>query len=193
MYCTYSLTCVAGPEMRSDAAIAQFDDTQTEIEAGNAALLQDAPFLITLLANQATALNMHPVSIGGRYCLSRKCVFMKFIFNVMGISVLAILFLAYPLKYAILGSSGNQNGNVIFLRSCLLFWWHRWCARKPLQFCWPCWQLIRAVSSWMQCIRQACPTVSCWTSLNIHTGALCRYAHSSRITAALSRLGPVPE
>jgi hypothetical protein len=58
----WSFVPSTGPEASSDAAVAQFDDTQSEIEAGNAALLQDAPFLISLLAHQATAPNMHPVS-----------------------------------------------------------------------------------------------------------------------------------
>lgn len=45
----------------ANGALAQFDDTQSDIEAGNAALLHDAIFLIPVLAVQATGAAVHPV------------------------------------------------------------------------------------------------------------------------------------
>ena len=56
------MRCCADAESPANGALAQFDDTQSEIEAGNAALLQDAAFLIPILATQATAAAAHPVS-----------------------------------------------------------------------------------------------------------------------------------
>jgi len=47
----------------ADVALAQLDDTQSELEAGNAVLLQDATFLIPMLASQATGAAVHPVSL----------------------------------------------------------------------------------------------------------------------------------
>ena len=43
-------------------AVAQLDAAQAELEAGNAALLQGAPFLVEMLALQAAAPGMGPVS-----------------------------------------------------------------------------------------------------------------------------------
>lgn len=50
----------------ADVALEQLDDTQSELEAGNAALLQDATFLIPMLASQATGAAVHPVSLTQR-------------------------------------------------------------------------------------------------------------------------------
>ena len=44
-------------------AVAQLDAAQAELEAGNAALLQAAPFLVEMLALQAAAPGMGPVSM----------------------------------------------------------------------------------------------------------------------------------
>ena len=44
-------------------AVAQLDAAQAKLEAGNAALLQGAPFLVEMLALQAAAPGMAPVSV----------------------------------------------------------------------------------------------------------------------------------
>lgn len=44
-------------------AVSQLDAAQVELEAGNAALLQSAPFLVEMLALQAAAPGMQPVRV----------------------------------------------------------------------------------------------------------------------------------
>ena len=44
-------------------AVSQLDAAQAELEAGNAALLQGAPFLLEMLALQAAAPGMQPVRV----------------------------------------------------------------------------------------------------------------------------------
>lgn len=44
-------------------AVSQLDAAQAELEAGNAALLQSAPFLVEMLALQAAAPGMQPVRV----------------------------------------------------------------------------------------------------------------------------------
>lgn len=54
---------LAGPSGTDSAAVSQLDAAQAELEAGNAALLQGAPFLVEMLALQAAAPGMQPVSL----------------------------------------------------------------------------------------------------------------------------------
>ena len=51
----------AGPSGTDTTAVSQLDAAQAELEAGNAALLQGAPFLVEMLALQAAAPGMQPV------------------------------------------------------------------------------------------------------------------------------------
>lgn len=53
---------VAGSDGMDTEAVSQLDTAQAELEAGNALLLQGAPFLVEMLALQAAAPGMHPVS-----------------------------------------------------------------------------------------------------------------------------------
>ena len=55
-------------------AVAQLDAAQAELEAGNAALLQGAPFLVEMLALQAAAPGMGPVSVLGPVKVFCACI-----------------------------------------------------------------------------------------------------------------------
>lgn len=54
-------------------AVSQLDAAQAELEAGNTALLQGAPFLVEMLALQAAAPGMAPVSPLLLISLSNLC------------------------------------------------------------------------------------------------------------------------
>ena len=58
-----STACLAGPGGMVAAAVSQLDAAQVELEAGNAALLQSASFLVEMLALQAAAPGMQPVRV----------------------------------------------------------------------------------------------------------------------------------
>lgn len=51
----------AGADAPADVTVAQLDDVQADIDAGNAALLQESTFLIDLLAADATGPLSPPV------------------------------------------------------------------------------------------------------------------------------------
>ena len=65
---------MAGSDGMDTGAVSQLDAAQAELEAGNASLLQDAPFLVELLALQAAAPGMQPVSfLSAPLCGSLLC------------------------------------------------------------------------------------------------------------------------
>lgn len=65
---------MAGSDGMDTGAVSQLDTAQAELEAGNASLLQGAPFLVEMLALQAAAPGMQPVSfLSAPLCTSLLC------------------------------------------------------------------------------------------------------------------------